>query len=329
MKPPHTFFHLIWFLALLVTHAQAQVVAYESFSGLPLGGGISGAGSDSFGWSSGWTGAGVSDARFQIVAPVPSLSFQISGGGIIQGGNRALQLSTAPEPVPVPLSATRRFPNQNTTVYLSFLIRVPASGTGSDNIDLNLLSGDSIIRTIRFAPINPSPPVGTMSVFLNGNGTGILVSGDGSQTHLVVFKLSATSGWSLWIDPTYGSSGSSPMSGSGSIPSVFDGLSLNIASTDSAGPSTTVILDEFRLGYTWSDVVLPPPASALVPDVAVGQAVKLRWQSQSGKIYQVKYSYDLATWFNLGSAISGNGQIKEVFDSTNSDAKKFYRIEVQ
>jgi len=71
------------------------------------------------------------------------------------------------------------------------------------------------------------------------------------------------------------------------------------------------------------------PAPTLVPDVAILQAVKLHWQSQTGKTYQVQYSYDLLTWFNLGSTISGNNQIKEVFDSANADAKKFYRIQVK
>ncbi len=320
---------LVWCIVLLVPQAHAQLVAYESFTGLTIGDGVSGTGTDSYGWSSGWTGEGVSDARLQIVSPVPSLSYQVSGGGSYDGGNRALQLSTAPEPVPVPLSIQRTFPNQNTTMYLSFLMRFPASGTGSDQIDVNFLSGNSIIRTIRFKPSNPSPPVGSWAVLLNGNGQGSTISGDSLTTHLVVFQVIPSSGFAYWIDPVYGGYNSPKSSGYGGVPAVFDGISMNIASTDSAGPTTTVILDEFRLGYTWSDVVLPPPAPSVVPDVLIHQAVNLRWQSVGGKTYQVQYSYDLTTWFNFGSSISGDGQVKEAFDSTNTDTKKFYRIQVQ
>ena len=252
----------------------------------------------------------------------------------MQGGDRALQLSTAPEPVPIPLGVTRTFANQNTTMYFSFLMRVPASGTGSDKIEVKLLSGSSLIRSIRFTPTNPSPPVGNLGIFTETGGVSYPVAGDGSQTHLIVFQFTPSSGgysYSLWIDPAYSGYSSPKGSGStsGSVPNSFDGLSLNIASADSAGPTTTVIVDELRLGYTWSSVVLPPPEPSLVPDVALGQAFNLRWQSQSGKTYQVQYTYDLTTWFNFGSPVSGNGQIKEVFDAKNSDAKKFYRIQVQ
>ena len=136
-----------------------------------------------------------------------------------------------------------------------------------------------------------------------------------------------SSGYSFWIDPAFGGYGSPKITDSSST-NAFDGISLNIASSDSAGPSTTVILDEFRLGYTWVDVVLPPAISVLVPDVAIAPAIKLHWQSQTGKIYQVQYSYDWATWFTLGSAISGYNQMKEVFDSTDPSAKKYYRVQV-
>jgi hypothetical protein len=52
------------------------------------------------------------------------------------------------------------------------------------------------------------------------------------------------------------------------------------------------------------------------------------WFSQSGKLYQVQYSYDLSSWFDLGTAIQGSNQTKDVFDSAD-EAKRFYRIQVQ
>lgn len=69
----------------------------------------------------------------------------------------------------------------------------------------------------------------------------------------------------------------------------------------------------------------PIPVSGLV----ITRAVKLRWQTESGKTYQPQYSYDLSAWTNFGSPIPGNDQFMEVFDSTESDQKKFYRIQSQ
>ncbi|NBC66716.1 MAG: hypothetical protein GVY07_13800 [Bacteroidetes bacterium] len=119
-----------------------------------------------------------------------------------------------------------------------------------------------------------------------------------------------------------------PSGGSGHS-GPFDGIGLSVSSTDTGGPSTTVLIDEIKIGYTWNDVVLQAPDSELVPDVSIEQAIVLRWQSQTDKSYQVQYSYDMDTWFDLGSVVSGNNQIKELFDAIDQDAKKFYRIEVK
>lgn len=67
------------------------------------------------------------------------------------------------------------------------------------------------------------------------------------------------------------------------------------------------------------------------PEVAISLAVRLRWPSESGKTYQPQYSYDLNgnTWSNLGSSLAGTGQLMEIFDSTESGPKKFYRVQIQ
>jgi hypothetical protein len=304
------------------------VVVHESFAGLTLGTGIPSSGEGSSGWTTSWSGEGTTDSRYRIVDPIPELSYQISGGGMIQGGNRALQLSTGPEPVPVPLSATRSFLNQNTTMYFSCLMRVPASGTGSDAIEIHFLKGNSVAKTMKFTPTNPSPPIGFFGLFTAYGGQSRPVYGDSSQSQLIVVKLGQTDRCDLWIDPDYNSYNSPFISSSGGL-ATFDGIKINISSTDSAGPATTVILDEIRIGYTWNDAVPPGPAPVLLPDVHISKAVKLAWQTQTGKNYTIQYSYDLTTWFNLGSSISGDNQFKEVFDSTNDDEKKFYRIQVK
>lgn len=312
---------------IFVNNATGQSFAYESFTNLPLGSGITTGPSDSFGWSSGWSGVGLSNSHFQIIAPVPSLSYQISGGGLIQGGNRALQLSTNPEPVPIPLSVTRNLPSQNTTIYLRFLLRFSAIGTGTDSFQINLRKGSDISRLIRITPVEqPSSYIGYVGLFnFDGGGGSSGVTGDTSMTHLVVLRLT-NSACSIWFDPSYTSSPFHTTSGQSA--NIIDGISLNISSTDSVGPTSTIILDEFRLGYTWADVVSPPDLQ-LLPTVTIRPAVNLQWQTVIGKKYQVQYSYDLVTWYNQGLSISGTGSIKEAFDSTNSDSSKFYRIQTQ
>lgn len=71
--------------------------------------------------------------------------------------------------------------------------------------------------------------------------------------------------------------------------------------------------------------------TAVGPEVAISLAVRLRWPSESGKTYQPIYSYDPNgnTWSNLGSPLAGTGQLMEIFDSTESGPKKFYRIQIQ
>ena len=320
------------FLAVMscfAANASAQLIAYESFLGAPLGRGITGSGSDAFGWSGQWTGEGTSDSHFQIVDPAPDLAYQITGGALISGGQHTLLLTTNPEPLSSNLLTTRSFPAINTTFYVSFLLRMPVSGTGSDSIEFHLYSGSS--RDIGFAirPENPGPPAGYL--WRTPSDRVQALSGDNSKPHLVVIeaKLLGTGGSHLvnaYVDPGFTYPGS--LGGvSGNDPTPYDRIGLAIRSTDTGGPTTTVLIDEIRIGYTWADVVLPAPAPSLIPDLAVAPAVKLRWQTQTGKSYQVQYSYDMSNWFNFGAAIAGNNQIKEVFDSA-SDGKKYYRVQV-
>jgi hypothetical protein len=127
---------------------------------------------------------------------------------------------------------------------------------------------------------------------------------------------------------TFPSSGGFAMSKTVSSSSVFNSLGLAISSTDTGGPTTRMAIDEIRLGYTWNDVVPQGPATPLVPDLQITNAVKLKWQSVAGKTYQVQASYDLSAWSNFGSSIQGDGAIKSVFDSADSDAKRFYRVQI-
>jgi hypothetical protein len=317
--------------------ALAAPFAFESFRGMSTGSGIAGSGVDAFGWSAaGWTSG--SDTRFQTVDPTPDLGYYISGGATIDGGGSAIQLTTYPEPVPSPLLASRIVAvGQRTTIYFSCLIRPVAVGTGSDSLSVTFSSGSTRLVGLDLKP-DLSQAYFTLGLTSSGSGGGggtILKLYPG-RTYLVVLRITqpSTSSWTYeaWLNPPAAYPGNGPLSVTYSLSEsnlVFDNVGLRIASTDTGGPASTAIFDELLLGFVWSDVVPPGPSPTLVPDVTIQSAAKLRWQTQSGKTYQPQYSYDLNGWFNLGSGISGNGNVKELFDSTDTDAKKFYRIQIQ
>ncbi|NBC66717.1 MAG: hypothetical protein GVY07_13805 [Bacteroidetes bacterium] len=171
--------------------AAAQLIAYESFTDLDSGAKIGGSGTDSFGWTDDWSGSATESLHYQIVDPTPNLSYQIIGGSLVQGGNRSLQLTTNPEPVTPNLFARRTFPPINTTFYISFLMRIPSSGTGSDSIDVHLMSGDSTVVRYAIRPNNPAPPSGLLWSFTGAtgqSGSGEWIPGDNARTHLVVIE---------------------------------------------------------------------------------------------------------------------------------------------
>src|SRR4051812_34714863 len=77
---------------------SAQLISYESFTGIAPSGGLVGSGADATGWTDGgWNGG--SDVHFRVVAPTPRLTYQVGGGGLIDGSDRAVQLTTNPEPI--------------------------------------------------------------------------------------------------------------------------------------------------------------------------------------------------------------------------------------
>jgi hypothetical protein len=155
------------------------------------------------------------------------------------------------------------------------------------------------------------------------------------QTYMVVLRITRPNSTSIsmeyWVDPT-GEYFEEPVySGSvfGLLDSSFNRLSIPIISSDSGGPATSVIFDQLRLGYTWQDVIEQRPVPATIPTLSINTAVDFRWQTEVGMSYQPQYSFDLNTWINLGPIISGNGQIKQVYDSTDGVVRKFFRVQIK
>lgn len=76
--------------------------------------------------------------------------------------------------------------------------------------------------------------------------------------------------------------------------------------------------------------LLPVPTDVtVVPGVNIRTAVEISWSSELNKSYQVQWTPLLetdTTWFNLGSAVLGNGSTNYMFDNTRTSDKKFYRV---
>src|SRR5438046_436793 len=133
------------------TTGEAQLLGYEPFSGMQLGSGLTGSGTNSSDWTNGaWSGG--NDAHFQTIDAAPDLAYQNSDGAALNGGDRAVLLTTSPEPISGTLYAFRNITPQNTTVYVSFLMRATQSGTGSDALGLRLRFSDGTVADLLFKP---------------------------------------------------------------------------------------------------------------------------------------------------------------------------------
>lgn len=317
---------VLWFT--FVRHAHAQLISYEPFTAMTVGPGIVGSGSAASGWTdSGWFDG--TDSRFGVISPTPSFSYQIAGGGLLSGGDRAILLATAPEPTPTNLLTYRTFSPQSTTLYFSFLVRPQTIGTGSDSIEFRI--GDGNLPKIAFRPSGSNGTITPWLLTPSESGMGIGNALQAGQTYFIVVRLQkiSASGFVVgaWINPM--ATETTPTSSLGNVftSAPISRIGFKISSTDIGGPTSAIAIDEFRLGYLWEDVVPQAPLQT-VPNVEIAAAHRLRWQTQVGKTYQVQYSYDMVQWFDLGASFSGNDLVKEVFDSTEADPKKFYRVKI-
>ncbi len=276
----------------ILSSINAQIIVSETFSGL-AGPGFQG--SDSAGWSdSGWNG-GVTP-YFSIVTPQSPLKYQVSGGGLINGGTNALQLTTAPKPVPTNTIAYRSFTNQNSTIYISWLINVTSAGT-SDTISVDLLNSTNIVVAFDFNPNNTPPPIGSISTIFTGaqsfsfGGSGGSVSGITNTTHLIVVKYTPNAygcGISLWVDPSYSSYNTPQGTGNaiGTLQKKLDGIGFEINSVALGGPKTTILVDQLNVGYTWNDVVpftnQPTPSPTATPTTTPSPTPQIGTQGPAG-----------------------------------------------
>jgi hypothetical protein len=67
------------------------------------------------------------------------------------------------------------------------------------------------------------------------------------------------------------------------------------------------------------------------PTSYIWTAVEVGWYTLAGTNYQVQATTNLQSgqWQNLGGVTTGNGSLMSVFDSTRTNAAKFYRVVAQ
>jgi uncharacterized repeat protein (TIGR01451 family) len=253
---------------LTASPAQAAVVAQETFT-YPVGelngqnGGI--------GWGATWTAV---TAVTEVVDPGVPLSYAVPGGGLVDGGNRALRIDGNND------NAAFRPPSpafSGDSIFIGFLLRV-GSGTLETNdfcsfwFDTAAAGAHTTVpgiglKTNRGDSSGPEDIVARIQLSANQFFFQNVAVG---TTYFVVgrlFKSVPGAGnnynrFSLWVNPAFGDSGT-PLGTSadtGSIASLVD-IGLRSVNID---PGDTVLLDAVTLGTQWDDVV-PPPAPTATP----------------------------------------------------------------
>ncbi|HUT35972.1 MAG TPA: PEP-CTERM sorting domain-containing protein [Planctomycetota bacterium] len=245
--------------------------AYDGFS-YPTGN-LSGQNGGT-GWAAAWSAGGGA----QVVAPTTPLQFAIAGGSLIDGGDRALQISGNASPVASrALGATW----SQDDVYASLLFRWDG-GTpqGADQNDFVVVRfGGSGGPQFGVKMNTGTTPDGFMvrmgETGANEDYAGGLVPVPG-DTYFLVAHLGKGADptdpndydfLDLWISPGYGDSGS-PLAhvidamGSFTSFSLFD---IRTANFETSGSIDRILVDELRIAPTWDEamnyVYIPEPAT--------------------------------------------------------------------
>ena len=240
---------LLIFAVIAATPLKAQLISYESFSDMPLGN-VAGTGSDSSGWlDSGWSNA--ISGYYQCVDPTPDLTYQFTNSSrFINGGNRALRVTTAPEPTSGTHRAFRTISAQNTTLHASFLVRAEAVGSGTDAVEFNVGDAAGAVGRVVLTPNLDGTGMHCALIAPNGFswGAGPLLP-VGQTTH-VVLRLARTSATlyktQYWVNGVLSSAFDIDIPVASNA--VLSRVLVSSSSADTGGPASTVSIDEIRVG---------------------------------------------------------------------------------
>lgn len=271
------FFRLLLLLTTilaLVVPITATPVLSEDFS-YPLG---------ELNGQSGGTGLGpwtAITAITEIVDPGSPLVYAVPGGGVVNGGNRALMITGNGDNA---LYSSLAVPSSSNEVFISFLFQF-VSGTIEDN-DFAAFWFDNVTTGTH----TTVPSLGLKSNRGNGSGVEDLMARErlGSEVYATNITLGSTyfivgrlwkstpgSGnnynrFDLWVNPAFGDmlTPLATSSGPGSIAS-FGVLGLRSVNIDAG---EVILFDSLRAGTSWSDVVpsaAPEPGSFAICGLAL------------------------------------------------------------
>jgi hypothetical protein len=69
-----------------------------------------------------------------------------------------------------------------------------------------------------------------------------------------------------------------------------------------------------------------PGSPTVTPPLAISRAVKLRFQTETGRTYRFQESTDLGTWNSLTNVVTGNGAIHEIYVDGQNSPNRMFRV---
>ncbi len=299
-------------------YGQSFLLAKETFDSYTAGS-ISGQGVAGEGWTGGWTG---DRERISVTTSASPLTYQIPNRGTLSSGNGCLELTTAPEPITGTTKAvSRSFTPVQADVFISFVFQMSSIGSGTDKFFADVLDDSgAILITLEFTPsLDTDFPAFHWSANTGLRRSGVLPDGNSSTRYLALFEIrrkptgnSTFYQSDYWINPDE----YSPRSAAGAFGNNENSVStirLRIASSDNAGPHTTVRIDNLRVGLTWDSAVPPLPPGTTFPNFAFEDASRITWFASSRFQYRVESSNNGQSWAPLSSFERGNNALREFY----------------
>jgi hypothetical protein len=194
-------------------------------------------------------------------------------------------------------------------------------GSGTDKFFADVLDDSgAILITLEFTPSrNTDFPAFHWSTNTGLRRSGVLPDGNSSTRYLALFEIrrkptgnSTFYQSDYWINPDEFSLRSAAGAFGNNENSVST-IRFRIASSDNAGPHTTVRIDNLRVGLTWDSAVPPVPPGTTFPNFAFEDASRITWFASTRFQYRVESSSDGRSWVPLSSFERGNNAVREFY----------------